>query len=142
MTTDLAQTGVNTVDNGDRQRTTAVAERLLERITRATSAAAVYGAPVGAHGRTIVPVARTYFILGGGGGSGEGGQREDGPERRGSGVGAGGGGVGFTVPAGYIELSPEGTRYVAITANRDRFIGIAAGLLLGIGLARLIGSRQ
>jgi len=113
-----------------------LSERLVQRIGRAASAEAVFGQPVAAHGRTVVPVARTYFALGAGGGWGEGkaGQREPGLGRA-AGEGGGAGGAGWTVASGYIELSPEGTRYVAFSDRGTRVLGAVAGLLLGLALS-------
>jgi uncharacterized spore protein YtfJ len=115
--------------------TSALAERLLDQIGRAARADAVFGTPVTSHGRTVIPVSRAYFALGGGGGKGEGNAKQEG---RSIGSGGGGGGIGFTLASGYIEISAEGTRYVAVTSNRDRIIGVAAGLVFGLILARVL----
>src|SRR6266700_2518719 len=102
-----------------------LAERLLRRIGRVASPEAVFGAPITAHGRTIIPVARAYVALGAGGGRGESRAGREDPEALGAGSGGGAGGAGFTLASGYIEISAEGTRYVAVASNRDRLIGIA-----------------
>lgn len=117
------------------ERATNLADRMLTRVGHAASVDAVFGAPVTAHGRTVIPVARTYFALGGGGGEGSGRApvRESGQLR----MGGGGGGAGCTFASGYIELSAEGTRYIAVSNTRDRLLGGVIGLLLALVLIRV-----
>jgi uncharacterized spore protein YtfJ len=128
--TDIVDAQADGASNDD---TADLAERLLSRIGKAASADAVFGPPVTSHGRTVIPVSRAYFALGGGGGRGEDNAKREGR----TGSGGGGGGIGFTLASGYIEISAEGSRYVPVTSNRDRIIGLAAGLLAGFILARI-----
>lgn len=80
-------------------------ERLLDRVT---GARLCYGEAVQAGETTIVPVSRVRAYGGWGYGSG----RNESDE--GEGEGGGGGGFLDAQPLGYIEVRPEGTRYVAI----------------------------
>jgi Sporulation protein YtfJ (Spore_YtfJ) len=80
-----------------------VVMRLSERLAITASARTVYGEPVHAYERTIIPVAKFGYGLGATSGG-----------RNGENVGGGGGGVGAK-PAGYIEITDQGTRYVAIS---------------------------
>jgi uncharacterized spore protein YtfJ len=66
-----------------------------------------YGEAVHAGDRVVIPVARVHAI--GGFGGGEGISGDD--------VGGGGGGGGFldAAPIGYIEATPEGSRFVSIS---------------------------
>jgi uncharacterized spore protein YtfJ len=88
----------------------------------------VYGEPVVSGDKTVVPVASVAF-----GGGGGGGRAHD-PER-----GKGGGG-GFGLrgwPAGYIEITPAGTRYVPVVASPKLAAAVLLGFAAGYILARL-----
>ncbi|MBZ5725401.1 MAG: hypothetical protein LAP87_10415 [Acidobacteriia bacterium] len=89
-------------------------------------AKSVYGEPVVHGDTTVVPVARVAFGFGGGTGKGA---------KAGHSEGAGGG-LGFVGgPAGYIEMTPAGTRFVAIGERKK----IAGALLAGLALGYLAG---
>lgn len=109
------------------------------------SVSTIYGDPITAGAVTVVPVARVTFGFGGGGGGGAGeGQSERGGS--GSGGGGGGGGGGAVLPIGYVEITEDGSRWVAIEPSptkqllgavraASRFLprgrgGLAIGLLL------------
>ena len=95
-------------------------DSLLRGFQERLSARAVYGEPVTAAGITVVPVATVTSALTGGGGGGPGG---------------GGGGVsgGLVRPAGYIEISDGGSRWVPAEGPRGeqllRILGTVASLL-------------
>jgi uncharacterized spore protein YtfJ len=104
-----------------------VVMRLSERLAITASARTVYGEPVHAHERTIIPVAKFGYGLGASSGG-----------RKGENVGGGGGGGGVGAkPAGYIEITDQGTRYVAISTPRQLLVAVAAGIAAGYLLARL-----
>jgi uncharacterized spore protein YtfJ len=86
----------------------------------------VFGEPVSAGERTIIPVARIAYGFGGGGGG-----LADNP-------GGGGGGRVSAVPAGVIEVSPQGTRFIPIPDWRKA----AAFGLIAFALGSLLGSRR
>lgn len=90
----------------------------------------IYGDPVTSGEITVVPAARVAFGFGGGEGKGE----RDG--KGGEGSGGGGGFVG--TPSGYIEIGPQGTRWVPIN-DRKR---LAAALALGIVIGLVLGYRR
>ena len=93
---------------------------LLRGFQEGLSARAVYGEPVTAAGITVVPVATVTSAFTGGGGGGPGG---------------GGGGVsgGLVRPAGYIEISDAGSRWVPAEGPRSeqllRTLALAASLV-------------
>ncbi|WP_276259937.1 spore germination protein GerW family protein [Haloglomus litoreum] len=91
----------------------------------------VYGDPVTQGDRTVVPAARISHRFGGGfGGSGEG---------QPGGYGGGGGGGVTAEPAGALEVSPDGTRFVdAEAAPGD---GRRWPLLVAFALGALLGWR-
>ena len=124
-----------------------VGERLssvVERMQEHAAVEAVYGAPVERDGKTIIPVAKIAYGFGGGYGSegageertkGEGESaeaREDGP-RGGEGGGMGGG--LSAAPAGVVEITDNGTRFIA-QRDTKKFLLVAlaffaVGYLLG-----------
>jgi uncharacterized spore protein YtfJ len=93
----------------------------------------VYGEPVTHGDRTVIPVARVAYGFGGGGGSRD---SERTPEGRGG--GGGGGGRMTAAPAGVVEITPAGTRFISFT-DWTKLAAVAA-VSLAIGLA--IGKRN
>jgi uncharacterized spore protein YtfJ len=110
----------------------ALLQSLKESILSQASVKAIYGEPISAHGKTVIPVAKITYGLGAGAGTGGVGDSS----ARGEG-GGGGGGV-RAIPVGVIEISEEQTRFVPIT-DRKRLAGVA---LAGIGLGMLLGWRR
>ena len=96
----------------------------VQAVVRQIGAKIVYGEPVVAGETTVVPVAGVAFGFGAGSGKNRDGE------------GGGGGGGGFRGwPAGYIEITPAGTRYVPARENRK----IALAVLAGMGIGYLAG---
>jgi uncharacterized spore protein YtfJ len=93
---------------------------------------AIYGEPIAAHGKTVIPVAKIMYGYGAGAGTGGVGTSS----ARGEG-GGGGGGV-RSIPVGVIEVSDHPTRFVPIT-DRKR---LAAAVLAGIGFGMWLGWRR
>ena len=106
---------------------------ISERLQTAATVKTVYGDPVVAEGKTIIPVARVRFGFGAGFGEGDtGGEGVSGDAEADKG-GGGGGGVEVR-PVGFIEITPGETRYVSIeggrTAARLAFLGLLVAFLL------------
>lgn len=118
-----------------------LAERVVRQVALSASAQAVFGPPVTAHGRTVIPVARVYFVYGAGMGPELAGRSvERPPEGRlapALSSGGGGGGMGIARPAGYIELGPEGTRFVPATRDWKSMLALAALVAAVLALLRL-----
>ena len=89
---------------------------------------AVYGEPIAAQGKTVIPVAKIVYGYGGGGGTGGVG------ESSARGEGGGGGGGARAIPVGFIEVSDQPTRFVPITDRKKLAGAIAAGIGLGMWL--------
>src|ERR1035437_4443687 len=106
----------------------ALLQTLKESILSQASVKAIYGEPIAAHGKTVIPVAKIMYGYGaeaGTGGVGDSSAR---------GEGGGGGGGARAVPVGVIEVSDQQTRFVPIT-DRKRLAGtVLAGIGRGIGL--------
>jgi uncharacterized spore protein YtfJ len=107
-------------------------EAIGERLHGTASVKQVFGEPIRAEGRTIVPVARVGYGFGAGGA-----RAEDAAEGRQRGEGGGGGGGVSATPVGVIEITTTGTRFIPIT-NAGRTIGL---LLAGAGLGLLLAAR-
>jgi len=120
-------------------------QSLSEALETGASSETVYSTPIEHHDRTVVPVARVEYGLGGGGGGGGGGA---------DGVGGGGGtsgddddteggglGGGLSArPAGALEVSDTGTRFVRPADRQESVALVLAGLVCGLVLDRLLGS--
>lgn len=102
----------------------------------AADAETVYGEPVTQGDRTVVPVARVRHRFGGGFGSGGG---RDG-DTESTGYGGGGGGGVTAEPAGALEVSAEGTRFVdADERSNSGTSGRRWPLLAALGVGALLG---
>lgn len=107
----------------------ALLQSLKEGILGQASVKTIYGEPISAQEKTIIPVAKIMYGYGAGAGTGGVGDTS----ARGEG-GGGGGGV-RVVPLGVIEVSEQPTRFVPIS-DRKKLTG---ALLAGIGLGMWLG---
>ncbi len=110
----------------------ALLQSLRDGILSQASVKAVYGEPIAAQGKTIIPVARISYGYGAGVGTGGVGDTS----ARGEG-GGGGGGV-HAVPIGIVEVSNLHTRFIPIS-DRKKLTG---ALLLGVGLGMWLSRRR
>lgn len=96
----------------------------------------VYGDPISAQGKTIIPVARIAY--GFGGGSGKGMRQDSGGE------GEGGGGGAVAIPLGVFEITDSQTRFILVDEHRKilaaGLIGLAFGLFWAMRLKRRAGA--
>jgi len=104
-------------------------EEVFRSIIEHAGAKTVYGEPISAKGKTIVPVAKVRYGFGGGSG------RKD-KENHG---GGGGGGL-VANPLGVVEVTESDTRFIPITSNWPLVGAIALGVAFGLLLVR--GYRQ
>jgi uncharacterized spore protein YtfJ len=112
----------NLPDGGrDSTRAEDIVLSLGDKFAATANVQRVYGDPVIAGKRTIIPVARVGYGLGATSGG-----------RNGETVGGGGGGGGVGAhPVGYIEISDEGTRYVEYVALKKMIVAAALGFVAG-----------
>lgn len=117
-------------------------QSLSEALQAGTNAETVYGTPIERRDRTVVPVARVEYGLGGGGGGGGGGA---------DGVGGGGGtsgddddteggglGGGLSArPAGALVVTDTGTQFVRPIDRRLSVALVLAGTVFGLILSCL-----
>jgi uncharacterized spore protein YtfJ len=105
---------------------TDVLHNIGETLGSAANVKAVFGDPITANGKTVVPVAKVAYGFGGGFGAGPNGVQLD---RKGEG-GGGGGGV-RAVPAGVLEITENGTRFVPFVDFKLLTGAFCAGVALG-----------
>jgi uncharacterized spore protein YtfJ len=99
-------------------------QKLSETLGSTATVKSVYGEPIHAHGKTVVPVAKVAYGFGGGFGSGKNASH---PDTQGEGGGGGGGVRAF--PAGALEITEAGTRFVPFADPKMLGVAFAAGAL-------------
>ena len=118
-----------------------VLNNITDRLHSTAHVKTIYGEPIVAEGRTIIPVAEVRYGFGGGGGQqGETSNRGSSPvgEAAGAGnqgearTGMGGGGGISVRPLGVVEVSSSGTRYISFREGRKIALSLLAGVLLGM----------
>ena len=110
----------------------ALLQSLKESILTQANVKAVYGEPIAAQGKTVVPVAKIMY--GYGAGAGTAGVRDS----KAQGEGGGGGGGARAIPIGVIEISDQQTRFIPIS-DRKKLTG---AVMVGIGLGMWLGRRR
>jgi uncharacterized spore protein YtfJ len=95
-------------------------EEVFRSIVDHAGAKMVFGEPVSAGGRTIVPVAKIRYGFGAGSGAKASGEQH----------GGGGGGGLVAKPVGVIEVSESGTRFIPFSTPWEFLAAVAAGALL------------
>jgi uncharacterized spore protein YtfJ len=106
---------------------------ISERIQSSASVRNVYGDPIKAEGKAIIPVAKVRYGFGAGGGPGVNDDSGDASEIDGFGGGGGGGGIEVT-PVGFIEITAGETRYVSLD-ERQRIVKM---LVVAIVIALIV----
>jgi len=110
----------------------ALLQSLKESVLGQANVKAIYGEPISAHEKTIIPVATIMYGYGAGAGTGGVGNTNT------RGEGGGGGGGVRAVPVGVIEVSNQQTRFVPISDRRK----LAGAVLAGVGLGVWLGWRR
>jgi len=102
----------------------AIIEALRESFVSHVDVKTLFGEPVEAYGKTIIPVAKVGYGFGAGAGNARGQDNAG---------GGGGGGVGAK-PLGVFEITSRGTRFVPIS-DRKKLAGVMmAGMFFGMVL--------
>jgi uncharacterized spore protein YtfJ len=110
----------------------ALLQSLKESIVGQVGVKTIFGEPISAQGKTVIPVAK--LVYGYGGGAGTGGVGNSSAQGEG-----GGGGAGVrAVPVGVIEVSDQETRFIPITSRKK----LAGAVLGGFLLATWLGWRK
>lgn len=108
----------------------ALLQNLHEGLSTRAQVKSVFGDPVTAGDKTIIPVAKIAYGFGAGAGTGGVG------ESSAKGEGGGGGGGIRATAVGVFEVGPSGTRFVPVRDRKQQAALIAAGSLLGLLLFR------
>ena len=103
----------------------ALLQSLKESVLGQASVKAIYGEPISAHEKTIIPVAKIMYGYGAGAGTGGVGEKN-------RGEGGGGGGGVRAVPIGVIEVSRQQTRFVPITDRKKLSAAVLTGMVIGM----------
>jgi len=103
-------------------------QSIVERLQSSAHIKTVYGEPVIAAGKTIVPVAKVAY--GFGGGTKKNDKGEDLQE------GGGGGGGAAAIPVGVVEITEQRTRFIAFGEKKKLAGALLLGMALGIWLGR------
>ncbi|MGA2193559.1 MAG: spore germination protein GerW family protein [Nitrospirota bacterium] len=100
-----------------------IVQTITERLQNSASVKTIYGEPISAGGRTIIPVAKIAYGFGGGS---HGGENAD----------SGGGGGVAAKPVGVLEVTPETTRYISLGMEKTIIGAVVAGVFLGLLLGK------
>ena len=106
----------------------ALLQSLKESVLGQANVKAIYGEPISAHEKTIIPVAKIMYGYGAGAGAGGVGDTS-------RGEGGGGGGGVRAIPVGVVEVSKQQTRFIPITDRKKLTGAVLAGIGVGIWLA-------
>lgn len=102
--------------------------KIGESLVSTATVRSVFGEPIHTEGKTVVPVAKVAYGFGAGGGRGRNNAKTGSGETP---EGGGGGGGMHAFPAGALEITPAGTRFVPFTDYRLALGVFAAGVLVG-----------
>ena len=111
-------------------------EKLASQFGQNASVKSVFGDPIQAGDKTIIPVAHIAYGLGGGYGPGI---KRNGPSQSNEslkhgdgahGEGAGGGGGMYAKPKGVYEVTSTTTRFIPATSIKQLLFGLAVGFLI------------
>ena len=106
---------------------------IAERVSGSASVKNVYGDPVVVGNRTVIPAATVRYAFGGGGGA-----KGEAPDHN----GGGGGGRVSAQPCGALEITTEGTRFIAFDNRRTTGAALALGFVLGAVVMALTGPQR
>jgi len=101
-------------------------QKIGETVGSTATVKAVFGEPIHVNGKTVVPIARVAYAFGGGFGEGRNSAHA---QRQGEGGGGGGGVRAF--PAGALEITDTGTRFVPFMDLKWLVPVFAAGVAFG-----------
>lgn len=108
---------------------TEMLQKIGDSLGSTATVKSVFGEPIQAEGKTVVPIAKVAYGFGAGGGS-----QDNKTGRQGEGGGGGGGVRAF--PAGALEITATSTRFIPFTDFRSLAAVFAAGAVLGGFLLR------
>jgi uncharacterized spore protein YtfJ len=110
-------------------------ESAVAHLRSTASVKTVYGDPVVAEGKTIIPVARVAYGFGGGSGSSQSNSTD--PESPSTHAPTGGGGGMSAKPVGVVEITPHETKFVSFGQKKRMATAALVGSGIGLGLGFL-----
>jgi uncharacterized spore protein YtfJ len=111
-------------------------QAIAERLHSSSSMHTIYGDPIEAQGKTLIPVAKVSYGFGGGAIGTNSLDCAD-AQPSGNGVEGGGGGGGIRmVPLGMVEVTPQQTRFLPFGSGRRMLGALAIGLVVGLLMGR------
>ncbi|GAA4745815.1 GerW family sporulation protein [Flavisolibacter ginsenosidimutans] len=114
-------------------------QQLASILSQGATVKNVFGEPIQAGDKTIVPVARIAYGFGGGFGQGKRPKKETSlTEQTAEGEGGGGGGGLKAQAKGVYEISPAGVRFISASPGKLVFIGA----VIGFALKALLSSKH
>ena len=109
-------------------------ENLAIRLGQQATVKNVYGEPVTAGGKTVIPVAKLAYGFGGGTGRSKNGKfralPEGESEKTGQPEGAGGGGGLRATATGVFEISDQGTKFIPANNSKQLLVAAVIGFML------------
>jgi uncharacterized spore protein YtfJ len=113
----------------------------VQHLRSSASVKAVYGDPITADGKTVIPVAKVAYGFGAGSGSGT--RMKKGPDGKVpvEGLGEGAGGGVAARPVGVVEITEQGTKFVQFGAPRKLAISALIGTGIGIAFGWFLGRK-
>jgi uncharacterized spore protein YtfJ len=115
----------------------ALVSSLRESVSGNAKVSTVFGEPITAQGKTIIPVACIKY----GFGAGSGNKPAKDPLAQGQ-SGGGGGGGGKVIPVGVVEVTAERTRYISFFSPGKMAAAAALGLFFGMWIGRRRNGRR
>jgi uncharacterized spore protein YtfJ len=113
-------------------------QSVIDRLQSGANIKTVYGDPIVAEGKTIIPVAKVGYCFGAGIGPGTSSLRKEGEQHTEGKESTGMGGALAARPLGVVEITKEETKFIPIDER-----GILAGaLIVGFFLGLVIGGRR
>jgi uncharacterized spore protein YtfJ len=113
-----------------------ILQAIAERLHSSSSIHTIYGDPIEAQGKTLIPVAKVAYAFGGGG---AGTNSLDSADKQPSGntvEGGGGGGGVRMIPLGMVEVTPQQTRFLPFGGGKRMLGALAVGLVVGLLMGR------
>jgi uncharacterized spore protein YtfJ len=109
----------------------------VEHLRTSASVKTVYGEPIVAEGKTVIPVAKVAYGFGGGSGTGKPGKNGNGTTPEGE---SAGGGVAAK-PVGVVEITGQETKFVQFGQPKKLAVTAFIGAGIGLGLGWLLGRK-
>lgn len=97
-----------------------ILKSLMEGFKASADVKAVYGKPITAFDKTLIPVAKVGYGLGAGFGGSTGPSEAEEGKKRPSGFGGGGGGGTGTEPLGFLLVTSDEVRFIPVEAKGKR----------------------